>query len=91
MAAYISLIRSTLEYSSVIWDPYLQKDIDKLENVQRRAARSISENWTSRDHGYVTQMMADFLSPTTPSQKEGKPLGILLQGGRGAGAGTADP
>ena len=31
MTAYLSLIRSTLDYSSVISDPHLQKDNDKLE------------------------------------------------------------
>ena len=30
---YLSLVRSTLEYSSIVWDTYLQKDIDKLEKV----------------------------------------------------------
>ena len=57
VTAYISLIRSTLEYSSVIWDPNLQKDIDKLEKVQRQAARFISGDYTSMDHGCVTQML----------------------------------
>ena len=52
MTVYISLIRSTLEYSSVIWDPHLQKDIDKLVKVQRQAVRFISG-----DHGCVTQML----------------------------------
>ena len=28
--AYLALIRSSLEYSSVVWDPHLQKDIEKL-------------------------------------------------------------
>ena len=32
MTAYLSLIRSTLKYSSVIWDPHLQKDIDVRKN-----------------------------------------------------------
>ena len=28
-----------LEYSCTVWDPAAQKDIDRLETVQRRAAR----------------------------------------------------
>lgn len=31
-SAYIALVRSTLEYGSVVWDPHLQKDIEKIEN-----------------------------------------------------------
>ena len=38
---YTSLVRSILEYSSTVWDPFYQKDIDRLERVQRRAARFV--------------------------------------------------
>ena len=34
-----------MEYSSVVWDPHLQKDKDALEHIQRRAAR-----WITSDH-----------------------------------------
>ena len=44
-SAYIALVRSTLEYGSVVWDPHLQKDIDKLEKVQRKAARFIKRDY----------------------------------------------
>ena len=37
LAAYVALVHSALEYASVIWDPYLQKDMDSLERVQRKA------------------------------------------------------
>ena len=43
--AYISLVRSILEYSSTVWDPFYQKDIDRLERVKRRAARFVLNDY----------------------------------------------
>jgi hypothetical protein len=34
--AYISLVRSTMEYGATIWNPYLKGHIDKLERIQNR-------------------------------------------------------
>ena len=39
--AYFSLVCPLVEYSSNVWDPYTQKNIKKLEMVQRRAARYV--------------------------------------------------
>lgn len=33
--AYITFIRSKLEYASVLWDPFIKEDIYQLEMVQR--------------------------------------------------------
>ena len=58
--AYLSLVRSTLEYSSIVWDPYLQKDIDKLEKVQRhgQAARFIFKGTCSAGSiGYLRSLV----------------------------------
>ena len=40
-AAYLSLVRHLLEYCCTVWSPYTQEYINKLEMVQRRAARYI--------------------------------------------------
>lgn len=47
--AYISLVRSGMEYAALIWDPYLKKDINILERVQNKSARWVKSDydWTS--------------------------------------------
>ena len=43
--AYITLVRSVVEYASPVWDPNTSKDQDALERVQRRAARWITSSY----------------------------------------------
>lgn len=38
-ALYCSLVRSTLEYCSVVWAPFYQNGIERIEKVQRKFTR----------------------------------------------------
>ena len=39
--AFFTLVRPLVEYASIVWDPYTQTNVQKLEMVQRRAARYV--------------------------------------------------
>ena len=54
---YHSYVRPSLEYSSSVWDPHTRKNINKIESVQRRAARVVNSNF-SREAS-VTSMLKD--------------------------------
>ena len=38
---YVSLVRPHLEYAVPVWNPYLKKDIDKIEDIQHKATRLV--------------------------------------------------
>jgi len=47
LCAYLSLVRSAIEYGTTVWDPYLQQDINPLDRVQRAGARFITGDYKS--------------------------------------------
>ena len=55
--AYISLVRSTMEYGGIIWYPYTETNNNRLERIQRQAARFITGDYRSREEGSVFNML----------------------------------
>jgi hypothetical protein len=47
--AYKALVRPLVEYASPVWDPYHQTEIDRIEMVQRRAARYVLKKFALTD------------------------------------------
>jgi len=46
--AFVTLVRSGMEYASIIWDPYSKQDSNKLEKIQRSAARWILSSYSRK-------------------------------------------
>ena len=45
-APYKSMVRPILKYGSTVWDPHCNGLNDELENVQKRAARFVTRNYS---------------------------------------------
>ncbi len=53
-----TLVRPILEYCCCAWDPHLVTQIDKLEKINKRAARFVTGNYTL-EHGNTLKNMLD--------------------------------
>ena len=65
-----------LEHGATVWDPYLQSDIDKLEQIQRSAARFITGDYRSMTPGSVTKLLTKCNLP--PLQERRRHLRLTL-------------
>jgi hypothetical protein len=63
--AYISLV--LFDYLCTVWDPHLQKEIDRIENVQRRAARFIYSDYKRTGTAVVSPQWWKNLTELTSS------------------------
>ena len=52
---YKTFVRPQVEYAATVWDPHAQNNIQKIEAVQRRAARFVTNNYNTTSS--VTAMM----------------------------------
>ena len=59
---YSSLVRPHLEYASQVWDPFLIKDIQMLESVQKFALKMCCKSWNSSYDENLQQSLLPELS-----------------------------
>ena len=68
VAAYQALVRSQLEYAAPIWNPRHQTEIDRIEKVQRTAARWACRCWRNQSH--VGEMLEELQWPELQERRQ---------------------
>ena len=76
---YLSTVRPHLEYASSVWDPYLKKNIEAIEHVQKFALKVCLKDWHS---DYDTLLISANVPPLATRRKALKlcQLFTILQG-----------
>ena len=64
---YLTLLRPVMEYASIIWDPFTQANINRLEMVQRRYARFVFQDYHRTSS--VTDMLHKLGWPTLQERR----------------------
>ena len=75
VSAYKTLVRPLIEYSSSVWEPHTKILINKLDAIQRRAARFCMNK--SRSPGSVTNMIKDLEWESLTERRHTRRLVIL--------------
>ncbi len=86
--AYVTLIRSVLEYCAVVCVPYLKKDTDKLEKLQRKAARFTASNYDRTSS--VTKMLSGLGWSKLADRRKDLRLALIYKVVKGQVAMSAD-
>ena len=74
---YKTLVRPILEYASPVWDPHSSNNIDKLEAVQRRAARFAVRDYKRTSS--TTEMMAKLQWPILQQRRQDAKLVMMYR------------
>ena len=60
---YLTLVRSILEYCSIIWSPITKQNLRHLESIQRRATQFITNMYYQSGATYQERLLASNLIP----------------------------
>ena len=75
--AYMALVRPTLEYCCTVWNPHTNDQTRKLEMVQRRAARYVTNRYHNTSS--VTSMLDHLQWETLESRRSKAQLTMLYK------------
>jgi len=66
-----------MEYSGAIWNPHFQKDKDKLEKVNRRAARLVANNYEQQSS--VTAILEKLEWPSLENRRQNQRFVLMYK------------
>ena len=75
--SYQTLVRPILEYASPAWDPHFKKDVQRIEAIQRRAARFCTGNF--KQTSSVTSMLKELNWESLEERRKNSRLCLMFQ------------